>query len=120
MAVGGCQTESSPEYLPKIRIWYNQKKLTYTLSQYGNELSNWFVENETQKPCLYFTKTFKEKRKNIYSELRALCDNLSYEIVAKITDQEKRCLMAVFHFKESLNDEEKKLEDLKRELERIV
>ena len=97
-----------------------KKKLTYTLSQYGNKLSNWFVKNETERPCLYFTKIFKEKRKNIYSELRALCDNLSYEIVAKITDQEKRCLVAVFHFEESLNDEEKKREDLKRELERIV
>ena len=43
-----------------------------------------------------FTKIFKESRKNIYSELRDLCENLSYEIVAKITDTRKEMLDGCF------------------------
>ena len=97
-----------------------RKKLDSSLSQYGNDLYNWFIENQTQYAALLFTKQFKESRKNIYSELRALCENLTYEIVAKITDQEKRCLMAVFNFINSSKSEDEKLEVLEREIKRIA
>ena len=69
-----------------------RKKMDSSLSQYGNDLYNWFIENQSQYAALLFTKQFKESRKNIYSELRALCENLTYETVAKITDQEKKIL----------------------------
>ena len=97
-----------------------RKKLNSSLCQYGNDLYNWFIENQTQYACLLFTKQFKESRKNIYSELRTLCENLSYEIVAKITDQEKRCLMAVFNFINSSKSEDEKLEVLEREIKRLT
>jgi hypothetical protein len=97
-----------------------RKKLNNSFHQYGNDLYNWFIENETQYARLLFTKIFKESRKNIYSELRTLCENLTYEVVAKITDQEKRCLMAVFHFINSSKSEDEKLEELEREIKRLA
>ena len=48
-----------------------RKKLNSNLCNYGNDLYNWFIENETQYARLLFTKIFKESRKNIYSELRS-------------------------------------------------
>ena len=91
-----------------------RKKLNSSLRQYGNDLYNWFIENQTQYACLLFTKQFKETRKNIYSELRTLCENLSYEIVAKITDKEKKCLMAVFNFIISSKSEIEKLRSTRK------
>ena len=61
----------------KLAYIIQSKKLNSSLSQYGNDLYNWFIENETQNARLLFAKTFKESRKNIYSELRALCENLT-------------------------------------------
>ena len=82
-------------------------------------MHDWFDENETEDAAQVFNKIFRESRKNIYSELGALCVNLSYEIIARITDQDKRCLMAVFRFmNSSTTNEDKKLEELERELDR--
>ena len=97
-----------------------RKKLDSSLSQYGNDLYNWFIENQAQYAALLFTKQFKESRKNIYSELRTLCENLTYETVAKITEQEKRCLMAVFNFISSSKSDDEKLEVLEREIKRLA
>ena len=97
-----------------------RKKLESSLSEYGNDLYNWFIDNQTQYAAILFTKQFKESRKNIYSELTTLCENLTYEIVANISQQDKRCLMAVFRFMKSPKNEDEKLEELEREVKRLV
>jgi hypothetical protein len=45
----------------------------------GQKLTDWFDEKETEEAGEMFYKIFRERRENIYSELRALCANLSYE-----------------------------------------
>ena len=102
----------------KLEYCTIKKTLNNSLFEYGKALHDWFDENETEEAAQVFNKIFRESRKNIYSELGALCANLSYEIIAKITDQDKRCLMAVFRFMNSTTDEVTKLEELERELDR--
>jgi hypothetical protein len=101
---------------------YNTIKmgLNKGLTQNGTDLCNWFDKNAYQRPRYIFAKVFSESRKNIYSELRNLSEGLSYEVVAKMTDLEKRCLMAVFRFMKSPKDEDDKLEELEKELKRQV